>query len=269
MGRHAGAIEHLAQVRAHGVAERWNAPVLFDAPPLAALRGHFALRLSAREMNVPLVSLFVPAAPAPPVSDAEWILIPVSVMAEVGAWLFGTARVELRGYEDRSDEVLSSSVASYLDHAGDGDNPPTMFEMDARAYVVAIDALRAAGVRTLADETGPRLLTGDRARVAAMIESAIAEPLRVPDLARAVSLSPSHFARAFRTSFGETPAAYLMRRRTEMARELVETSLTSLAEVAAQCGFCSQAHMTARFRQQFGQTPKALRVAITSVNEGS
>ena len=42
-----------------------------------------------------------------------------------------------------------------------------------------------------------------------------AQPLDVPALERGASMSLGHFSRTFRTAFGESPYAYLMKGRIE------------------------------------------------------
>ena len=44
------------------------------------------------------------------------------------------------------------------------------------------------------------------------MDRAFAQPLDVPALARVAHISPAHFSRQFRATFGETPHRYLQRR---------------------------------------------------------
>ena len=52
-----------------------------------------------------------------------------------------------------------------------------------------------------------------------LIDARYRDPLDVSTLARAAKLSPAHFSREFRRTFGETPHQYLLTRRLERARE--------------------------------------------------
>ncbi|WP_246395952.1 helix-turn-helix transcriptional regulator [Gluconacetobacter tumulisoli] len=67
-------------------------------------------------------------------------------------------------------------------------------------------------------------------------------------------MSSFHFVRAFRQSHGETPHAFVTRRRIERARTLLRTGWPP-SRIAALCGFSSHSHLTARFRAQTGLTP--------------
>jgi AraC family transcriptional regulator len=71
--------------------------------------------------------------------------------------------------------------------------------------------------------------------------------------------SRSHFLRMFQAATGYTPHRYLLQLRLERAQELMRRRATSLIDIAADCGFSSQAHMTKVFRQLLGMTPTQYR----------
>jgi transcriptional regulator GlxA family with amidase domain len=77
----------------------------------------------------------------------------------------------------------------------------------------------------------------------------------VGELARLVHLSPNHFSRMFKRSVGVTPHGYVMRVRLERAKTLLTQSPLSLCQIALDCGFCDQAHMSRIFHQMVGVTP--------------
>jgi AraC family transcriptional regulator len=80
-------------------------------------------------------------------------------------------------------------------------------------------------------------------------------------LARLTKLSVSHFARAFKCSFGYSPHVFLLRRRMERAQGLMLKSDAPLAQIAIECGFADQAHMSRLFLQFTGESPAAWRRA--------
>lgn len=83
----------------------------------------------------------------------------------------------------------------------------------------------------------------------------LAEPISVAYLAAAVRLSRSHFARAFKCSFGEAPYSALRRRRIERAKlEMLETN-EPLSQIALTCGFADQSHLSRCFRAYTGEAP--------------
>lgn len=85
--------------------------------------------------------------------------------------------------------------------------------------------------------------------------------IRTQDLASIAGLSPFHFSRAFRDSFGDSPHSYLLRRRIERSQGLMLTTNMSLAEIALDCGLVDQAHFGRLFRRLVGESPGAWRRA--------
>ena len=78
-------------------------------------------------------------------------------------------------------------------------------------------------------------------------------------LARLANYSPWHFIRAFRAAYGETPHAYLVRRRLERACRLLRGSHLAISEVALASGFENRCAFSRLFRQRFGTTAGAMR----------
>jgi AraC-like DNA-binding protein len=79
------------------------------------------------------------------------------------------------------------------------------------------------------------------------------------DLARLTGMSVDHFGRCFKQATGHTPYHYVLEKRLERAKRLLEDSRLSLVEVALTVGFSSQAHMNKLFKQHFSVTPGAYR----------
>ena len=96
-------------------------------------------------------------------------------------------------------------------------------------------------------------------RLRSYIESKLDSTIRATDLAGVVRLSTSHFFRAFRKSFGESPAAYIMKRRVLRAQGLMLKSRMPLSQVALDCGMCDQSHLSRAFSRIVGITPAAWR----------
>jgi AraC family transcriptional regulator len=108
---------------------------------------------------------------------------------------------------------------------------------------------------TAKPDTHPRRLI----RIKEQIESGLANNLSLSELARESGYSRSHFAKWFHASTGMTPHRYVMEERLLRAqRQLTQTKL-SLIDIAASCGFSSQAHMTSLFRKRFGLPPAEYR----------
>src|SRR5919205_2951717 len=104
------------------------------------------------------------------------------------------------------------------------------------------------------EESNRRML---RARDA--MDRAYAQPLDVPALARIAHVSPAHFTRTFRATFGETPHRYLQRRRIERAMFFLRTTDRSVTDICFDVGFSSLGTFSRTFRDIVGESPTAFR----------
>ena len=92
-----------------------------------------------------------------------------------------------------------------------------------------------------------------------LIDRDYAESLNLDAMAREAGYSRFHFARAFATAYGETPRAYLTRRRIERAKTLLRTANLSVTEICLLVGFASVGSFSARFRKLVGRSPSEYR----------
>jgi AraC family transcriptional regulator len=106
---------------------------------------------------------------------------------------------------------------------------------------------------------GPGLTAPQRQRLVARIEARLAEPISVSELALEVGYSQDHFLRLFGSSFGLSPHRYVVSRRIERAKAMLEDPSRSLVDVACACGFSSQAHFSTSFKLHVGVSPGRYR----------
>jgi AraC-like DNA-binding protein len=92
-----------------------------------------------------------------------------------------------------------------------------------------------------------------------LIDREYDRPLDVPALAKAALMSPSHFSRQFRATYGETPYSYLMTRRIERAKALLRRGDLSVTEVCMAVGCTSLGSFSARFTELVGEPPSVYR----------
>jgi transcriptional regulator GlxA family with amidase domain len=86
-----------------------------------------------------------------------------------------------------------------------------------------------------------------------------AEPLDVPALAHDALMSTGHFARSFRSAFGESPYSYLMTRRIERAKSLLRAGDMSVTDVCFAVGCTSLGTFSTRFTELVGESPSSYR----------
>lgn len=88
-----------------------------------------------------------------------------------------------------------------------------------------------------------------------LIDRRYAEALDLDAIADAAGYSRYHFARAFRTTYGESPGRYLSRRRVERAQELLRSANLTVTEVCHLVGFSSLGSFSSRFSELVGVSP--------------
>lgn len=80
-------------------------------------------------------------------------------------------------------------------------------------------------------------------------------------LAARCGLSRSRFFERFRQRTGQTPTAWLLRRRCEQAAMRLRSGRATITAIALECGFCSSQYFARVFRRHIGCTPRQWRHA--------
>jgi AraC-like DNA-binding protein len=94
-----------------------------------------------------------------------------------------------------------------------------------------------------------------------LMDREFGRPLDLDALAREAGYSRFHFARAFRDTYGETPRAYLTRRRIERAKDLLRSANLTVTEICDLVGFSSLGSFSSRFSELVGMSPTDYRRA--------
>jgi AraC family transcriptional regulator len=102
------------------------------------------------------------------------------------------------------------------------------------------------------------LAAWQRSRVAEYIEAHLTENVLLSSLAEVAQLSPFHFSRAFKQSFGMPPLRYLASRRIERAKDMLAGDET-VTQVGLAVGFAETSSFTTAFRKHTGVTPTVFR----------
>ncbi|MGB0696293.1 MAG: helix-turn-helix transcriptional regulator [Rhodospirillaceae bacterium] len=97
------------------------------------------------------------------------------------------------------------------------------------------------------------------------VEAELGSTLRLEALAAELGLSAAAFSRMVKAACGQSPHSYIMDRRIARARALILQGATSLADIAVQTGFSSQAHMATAFRKRLGLSPSAFRTGLSGL----
>ena len=78
-------------------------------------------------------------------------------------------------------------------------------------------------------------------------------------LSNEVMLSADYLRHEFKKHYGVSPIQYLINRRIEYAKFLLNTSKTSIKEIAYQCGFENEFYFSRIFKRFTGASPKSYR----------
>ncbi|WP_432468144.1 helix-turn-helix domain-containing protein [Agarivorans sp. Z349TD_8] len=81
------------------------------------------------------------------------------------------------------------------------------------------------------------------------------QKITVAQLAGCVYLAESQFHLLFRQQNGITPHQYLLRKRFELAKQLLDDATLTLSQISDSCGFASQSSFTSAFSNYFGVSP--------------
>jgi len=131
-------------------------------------------------------------------------------------------------------------------------------------------ALQFHLIRAYAGGTSARLVGGlapwQQRRATEMMASDLSQAIHVADVADECHLSVRHFIRAFRQSMGLPPHKWLLDRRVQAAKEMMQSGDRPLVEIATECGFRDQSHLTRVFTNHVGTSPATWRRNISALN---
>jgi AraC family transcriptional regulator len=142
--------------------------------------------------------------------------------------------------------------------AGDAGGP---LAVESLANVLAVHLVRhILAPRRPARGRDGKLPRGKLRVVLEYIEEHLDAGLTLEQMAAAAHLSVYHFSRQFKAATGLPPHQYVIARRIERAKELLQAGTDlSLAEVAAHAGFSDQSHFSSHFKRLIGVTPGQFR----------
>jgi AraC family transcriptional regulator len=165
-----------------------------------------------------------------------------------------TARASSSGV-DQQFHLIANSVARLVETARrelERDREAARASLVTASHILQAEIERCSGAD---DSTKGGLAAWQMHRVRAYIDSNLHRTIHIRDLSSVARRSPAHFSRKFKLTVGESPHAYVVRRRLEKACHLMMTGAEPLSEIALSVGFSDQAHLCRLFRQAFGQSP--------------
>ena len=116
----------------------------------------------------------------------------------------------------------------------------------------------AAPAAPVSARTGPALSARRLRQTKDYIEANLDQALSLASIAETAGSSPSHFKVLFRRATGIPLHQYVIRRRVERARELLQSTELPITEVALEVGFAHQSHLARWTRRLLGASPSEL-----------
>lgn len=166
--------------------------------------------------------------------------------------------IELRDLIYQEDKVLQGLFRQYFTLCDHSLFSSPLFAEETIHKVMHHLLLHYNGFRIQNRVIRGGLSASHRRKIRILIRDRIAAKHSVELLAREVNLSPFHFARMFKESFGESPAFYITRQRINAVKSHLKTNLP-LVDVSLRTGFSHQSHMTKNFKAFTGMTPATYR----------
>jgi len=130
---------------------------------------------------------------------------------------------------------------------------------DGLRTTLAAHLVRNYSVESVQPTRAPSLDGKRLQRVLEFIEARLGEEITLEELAREACLSQFHFSRLFHQTTGLPPHRFVIHRRIRAAQRMLQTGQLSIAEIALDTGFGSQANFTRTFRKLTGTTPRRFR----------
>jgi AraC family transcriptional regulator len=173
------------------------------------------------------------------------------IARSVGIQPVGTFRCVLA----ESDPFLAQLTKLVLPMLESGSQIPALL-LDHLSLLLGAHLLqRYAGLTKLPELVRGGLAPWQKRRATDFLSDNLTNNIRLNQVAKECELSVSHFARAFKESFGVSAHRWLIRKRLSHAKHLLLTRNIPLIDIALQSGFSDQASFTRTFTRDFSVSP--------------
>ncbi len=159
-----------------------------------------------------------------------------------------------------SGQWLEDSIRRLVEEVG-SHQPGSEALLAKLSEALFVETLRQYVAGLPAEQTG--WLAGARDPVVgkslAILHSRVSHPWTIAELAREVGMSRSALLERFSRYLSEPPMAYLTRWRLQLAARRLTSTPRSVAEIAGEVGYESEAAFSRAFKRQFGSPPAKFR----------
>jgi AraC family transcriptional regulator len=194
-------------------------------------------------------------------SSAEFLVLAIEplLLQSVGQdWVDGD-RIELIPHFMTQQDAFIQGILSTLRMEIETGGIASHLLIDSLKTAIAIHLLRRyCTTRPRLSPYSDGLSQAQLTLVTDYIQDHLHHDLKLVELSAIVQLSPYYFLRLFKQRVGITPHQYILQRRIDKAKYLLQHSDLSVAAIAGQTGFSDQSHLTRCFKRLLGITPKRL-----------
>jgi AraC family transcriptional regulator len=166
---------------------------------------------------------------------------------------------DLRADTGHADLVLQHLAMAMVKHAAMFGGKPDALFCDSLALAVFAHVARKYGGAIQSPRLAGALAPWQIRLLNDWVDAHLDESISINALAAMVRLSPSYFTRAFAQSVGLPPHRWLLQKRIDRAKQLMQRPDVPLSEIAAVCGFADQSHFTRVFSAIVRVTPSRWR----------
>lgn len=129
-------------------------------------------------------------------------------------------------------------------------------EMDRLGLLLSAHLLQNyAGIIRIPERRRSGLAPWQKKRATEFVRANFHREVHLAEVAAICSISPSHFARSFRLSFGMPITKWVSQVKLQHAMDLLREAQHSLEAVASSCGFAGQSTFTRWFTKGVGTSP--------------
>jgi AraC family transcriptional regulator len=130
-----------------------------------------------------------------------------------------------------------------------------VFEGAAMALVAHLLRTSSSGMDPLPARAVGGLTWKSRERLLKALRADVPPVANLRELGAIAGLSPFHFGRQFKLSFGVTPMQFLENERMSRAKAMILEGKLTFSDIAMQLGFSEHSHFSRRFKASTGMTP--------------
>jgi AraC family transcriptional regulator len=169
------------------------------------------------------------------------------------------SEVRLRVPKPGFDDYIITNVLNIISFAFDNPERASQLLIDQVSVLLMSHLIRNYSDASPVERSRGGLAPWQERIAKEILFARMRDPPAIDELSQACGVSARHFIRAFRQSTGHTPHQWLMQERALSAKNLLEHSDRTLAEISATCGYANQSHLCRAFQRCFGRSPSTAR----------